>query len=245
MTTEGEAAAEPTFRVIRLVATSSISWEDAARRGVAEVAKTVPTLSRATVIDMDTVIRDGRAAQFRLRLELAFQLDRTRPSPVPGEPPVVVRRTLIVANETLVGDRVLELVADRIALGPCEFHILVPSTRSRETRRLTAVAGDPLSGYAVVDTVGLDQAIARDRQQASDRLAGFTTRLDEIGASYTSEVGTPDPVLAIAEVMERASFDDVVISTLPSAMSRWLRLDLPSRVRRNHGLPVLTFTPSE
>ncbi|MEM8925913.1 MAG: dodecin family protein [Actinomycetota bacterium] len=234
---------EPTHRVIRLVATSSASWEDAARRAVAEAAKTVTTLTQARVIDMDAVIRDGVVDQYRVKLELEFQLDRHRPGPVPGEPAIVVRRTLIVANETLAGDRIPALVAERMEQGPCEFHILVPASRSRDTRRLTAVAGDPLSGYAVVDATGLEHAIAKDRADAEERLTGFTDRLDALGATYTREVGAADPAQAIANVMERASFDDIVISTLPSSVSRWLRIDLPSRVRRGYAVPVTVVTP--
>lgn len=233
---------EPTYRVIRLVATSAESWEKAARNGVREAAKTVSMLDHARVIDMDAVVREGEAARFRVKLELGFQVDRNRPGPEPGAPSVVVRRTLIVANETLAGDRIPDLVAERMAAGSCEFHILVPATRSRETRRLTAVTGDPLSGYAVVDTVGLDQAIARDRAEAQERLDTFTARLADLGADFTSEIGAADPALAIAQVMERASFDDIIISTLPSAVSRWLRIDLPSRVRRSYPIPVTTIT---
>ena len=248
MTTQGAEPAtaverpEPTFRVIRLVATSGSSWEDAARRGVAEAAKTIARLSQARVVEMDTLIRDGDVTQYRIKLELDFQVDRSRPNPIPGKPAVVVRRSLIVANETLAGDRVPALVAERMAAGPSEFHILVPATRSRETRRLTAVAGDPLSGYAVVDAVGLDEAIARDRADAEDRLSTFIAKLADVGATFTSEVGGPDPFLAIAQVMERASFDEIIITTLPSSVSRWLRIDLPSRVKRAFPLPVITIT---
>ena len=235
------ARPEHTYRVIRLVATSSESWEDAARKGVAEAAKTIPRLEHARVTEMDTLIREGGAVQFRIKLELEFQVDRIRLNPTTGRADVV-RRYLIVANETLAGDRIPVQVAERMARGPAEFHILVPATRSRETRRLTAVAGDPLSGYAVVDTVGLDEAIARDRAEAEDRLATFTTRLAEVGAEYTSEVGGPDPFAAIGTVMGRASFDEIIISTLPTSVSRWLRIDLPSRVKRTYSVPVVTIT---
>lgn len=239
---ESKTQPEPTFRVIRLVAASERSWEDAARKGVAEAAKTINRLSQARVIEMDSLIREGGVVLYRVKLELDFQLDRIRPSPIPGAPAVVVHRSLIVANETLAGDRIPALVEQRMANGPSEFHILVPATRSRETRRLTAVAGDPLSGYAVVDAVGLDEAIARDRAEAEERLATFTAKLSGLEASFTSEVGGPDPFLAIAQVMERASFDDIIISTLPSSVSRWLRIDLPSRVKRAFPIPVTTIT---
>jgi GABA permease len=233
---------EQTFRVIRLVASSADSWEDAARSGIAEAAKTISQLRHARVTAMDTVVSAGEVGLYRLELELEFQLDRSRLSQIAGQPAVTVRRYLIVANETLAGDRIPELVTERMAAGPAEFHVVVPATRSRETRRLTAVAGDPLSGYAVVDVVGLDEARARDRADAEARLASFTDRLDDLGATYTSEISSPDPYHAVARVMERASFDEIIISTLPSSISRWLRLDLPSRVGRAYPIPVVTVT---
>ncbi|MGF1598834.1 MAG: dodecin domain-containing protein [Acidimicrobiales bacterium] len=236
------AESEHTYRVIRLIGTSDRSWEDAARNGVAEAAKTITTLHHARVTDADTIVRHGAVALYRLELELSFQLDRTRIDGDHGERPVTVQRYLIVANQTLAGDRIPMLVAERAASAPSEFHILVPATRSRETRQLTAVAGDPLSGYAVVDVVGLDEAIAQDHLDAEARLATFTDRLDRLGVVYTSEVGASDPFQAIAHVMERASFDEIIISTLASGVSRWLRMDLPSRVKRAYALPVITIT---
>lgn len=246
MTTEATGDAGPTrehtYRVIRLVGSSSESWEEAARNGVAEASKTITHLEHARVTDMDTLIRDSAAAVYRVELEVAFQVDRTRPSPVHGAPDLTVRRYLIVANETLARDKIPKLVAEREAAGPAEFHILVPATRSRETRQLTAMAGDPLSGYAVTDVVGLDEAIARDRASAETRLATFTAKLGAQGVTYSSEVGGPDPFQAIDQVMQRASFDEIIISTLPSSVSRWLRIDLPSRVRRAYSIPVVVVT---
>ena len=240
----GAGTRELTYRVIRLVGSSSESWEQAARKGVSEAAKTITGLQHARVTDMDALIGDGGVVSYRLELEIAFQVDRSRPSPVTGAPDVTVKRYLIVANETLAKDQVPQLVAERQAAGPSEFHILVPATRSKETRQLTAMAGDPLSGYAVTDVVGLDEAIARDREEAAARLATFTDKLAEQGVTFTSEVGGPDPFQAILQVMLRSSFDEIIISTLPSAVSRWLRLDLPSRVRRSYSVPVLVVTPT-
>ena len=242
VTTDAASVAEHTYRVIRLVGVSSDSWEDAARQGVAEAAKTITHLEYAKVTDMDTLIRSEGVVRYRLELEVAFQIDRLRTSPVMGEPDVTVRRHLIVANETLARDRIPALVAERVAAGPSEFHILVPATRSRETRQLTAMAGDPLSGYAVTDVVGLDDAIARDRQGAEARLATFVAKLEDQGVEYSKEIGGPDPFQAIAQVMERSSFDEIIISTLPSSVSRWLRIDLPSRVRRSYSIPVVVVT---
>lgn len=234
---------EPVFRVVRLVSTSATSWEDAARRGVREASKTNPGLAHATVSEMDTLVVDGGVVRYRLKLELAVQVDRERPNPVPGQAPVVVKRYLIVANKTLAGDQIPRLVAERAAAGPSEFHILVPASRSKETQRLMTGAADPMSGYAVVGADDLAAARAQDRLQAEERMTTFMVRLAEHQHLLTSEVGGHDPFAAISRVMERSSFDEIIISTLPSAISRWLKMDLPSRVERGFSIPVVVINP--
>lgn len=232
---------EPTFKVIRLVATSSDSWEDAARRGVAEASKTITSLDEARVIDMDTLIDDNQVARYRIKLEVAFQVDRSRPNPVAGQPDVSVRRYLIVANETLAGDVIPGLVAERVAAGPSEFHVLVPATPSKETQRLRAVTGDPVSGYATVDLVGLREAHARDRERAQVRLETFIDRLSDHASVVSSEIGGADPFSAVTQVMGRSSFDEIIVSTHAPGVSRWLRLDLPSRIERAFSVPVIVI----
>lgn len=240
MTTE--STREHTFKVIRLVSTSAISWEDAARLGVAEASKTMTALDQARVIELDSVVRDGVVALYRIKLEVAFQVDRTRPNPVAGQPDVSVKRYLIVANETLAGDVIPGLVADRVKAGPSEFHVVVPATPSKETQRLRAVTGDPVSGYATVDLVGLREAQGRDRNRAQARLETFTDRLSDYDELMSSEIGGPDPFAAVSQVMGRSSFDEIIISTHAAGVSKWLRLDLPSRVERAFSVPVVVIT---
>jgi hypothetical protein len=48
----------------------------------------------------------------------------------------------------------------------------------------------------------------------------------------------------VHDAINRYGFDEVIISTLPTRLSRWLKLDLPSKVSGT-GLPVTTVTPSE
>jgi GABA permease len=234
---------EPVFRVVRLVSTSSSSWEDAARLGVAEAARSNPGLATAKVIEADTLIADGGVVRYRLRLELAIRVDRERPNPVAGAAPVEVRRYLIVANRTLAGDIIPGLVAERAAAGPAEFHLLVPATRSKETQRLLTGVADPMSGYTVVSPDDLAAARVRDREQAEQRLASFLVRLADHRDSLTSEVAGHDPFAAIGRVLERSAFDEIIISSLPSGVSRWLKMDLPSRVERTYGLPVVVINP--
>ena len=54
-------------------------------------------------------------------------------------------------------------------------------------------------------------------------------RLREAGAEATGEIGDPDPITAIANVLARGSFDEIILSTLPANLSKWLGMDLPSR----------------
>jgi hypothetical protein len=46
---------------------------------------------------------------------------------------------------------------------------------------------------------------------------------------------------AIEEALRREHFDEIVLSTLPHPVSRWLHVDLPGRVA-HLGLPVTTVT---
>ncbi len=59
------------------------------------------------------------------------------------------------------------------------------------------------------------------------------------GITATGEVGDADPFKAVADAMTGHLYDEIVVSTLPSAVSRWLRMDLPARIRRRFGLPVI------
>ena len=43
-------------------------------------------------------------------------------------------------------------------------------------------------------------------------------------------IGDPAPLTAIEDAINRETFDEIIISTLPTHLSRWLRLDLPSKV---------------
>ncbi|HEX3911315.1 MAG TPA: hypothetical protein VHW67_11515, partial [Solirubrobacteraceae bacterium] len=57
-------------------------------------------------------------------------------------------------------------------------------------------------------------------------------------------IGDPTPLTAIEDTINARPFDEIIISTLPAHVSRWLRLDLPSKVG-GLGLPVTTVTATE
>ena len=58
-------------------------------------------------------------------------------------------------------------------------------------------------------------------------------------------MGDPNPMVAIEKAVEEQQFDEIILSTLPPGISRWLALDLPHRVRRKINLPLTVVTASE
>ena len=218
-------------KIIRVVATSETSWEDAARSGVAEAVKTIHDLRTATVVEADALVGDGRVALYRVKLEMAFQLDRSRPSGN-GEATVEVRRYLVVANQTLPSPGLAEVLRERAAVGLSEFHVLVP-----EGPR-TVVFHDPseVAATQLVEVSDHERLLAME--EAEGRLDAFRAEFAGLGARLTGEVGLGDPMSAVHQVMARSSFDEIIVSTLPVGISRWLKLDLPARLERTFKLPV-------
>ena len=54
-------------------------------------------------------------------------------------------------------------------------------------------------------------------------------------------IGVHEPLAAIQDAVNLHGFDELIISTLPSRVSRWLKLDLPHKAA-GLGLPVTTVT---
>lgn len=220
---------------VRFVAVSPSSWEDATRNGVAEAAKSIRDLRSAKVTAFDSVIVDGADLLYRVRLEMWFQLDRTRWLPTDHRT-VQVRRYLIVANQTLADPALLDVVRERCAAGPLELHVLVP-----QPRHLLPMV-DPVMG--LVADPGIDGMLVeqQDMEEANDRLRAFLGQFSDLGNAVSGEIAIGDPVAAARQLMERATFDEIIVSTLPAGLSKWLRMDLPTRLTRAFKVPVIAVT---
>jgi hypothetical protein len=64
------------------------------------------------------------------------------------------------------------------------------------------------------------------------------------GGRVEGLIGDTDPFVAVRQALDGESFDEVIVSTLPTHVSHWLRLDLPARVKRL-GLPVTVVTAKQ
>ncbi len=140
---------------------------------------------------------------------------------------------LIVANQTLGGPRLDAAVRSRIAEGRSTFHIVIPMI----SPALEAVAwGAPEIGFVIPapDPEAVDEA----RRRSEHRLSAMVDRIQAVGGIATGEVGDTDPAEAVRRVLDQRSFSEIIVSTLPPGLSRWLKMDLPSRLERLTDIPV-------
>jgi hypothetical protein len=97
------------------------------------------------------------------------------------------------------------------------------------------------------DRAELTDAERRRRHAEAEHVLVLALPLFDKAAGGESEGSVSirhDPMDAIEEILRSRRFDEIILSTLPRSVSRWLRLDLPSRVA-HLGLPVTTVTAEE
>jgi GABA permease len=82
-------------------------------------------------------------------------------------------------------------------------------------------------------------------ESARRRINAALGRLREGGLEVQARVGDPDPVVALRDAWDPARYDEIIVSTLPSRVSRWLQIDLPRRAERLTGAPVLHVEAAE
>ena len=117
---------------------------------------------------------------------------------------------LVVANVTATSDELLAALRARADRDRCAFTLVVPAP------------GVGPDGHAAAE-------------------AALATALESMragGLQVEGAVGAHDPLAAIDDVWDPTRFDEVVISTLPTGVSKWLQVDLPHRAERMTGVPV-------
>jgi hypothetical protein len=134
-------------------------------------------------------------------------------------------RVLVVAHKTAATGPLLEAVRERARRGPCVFTLLVPNA----AHGLHKVVDPEDQGAGEAEAV-IERAVPLLEEAAGAHVEGI--------------VGAPDPVVAAHDAINLRGFDEVIVSTLPTKLSRWLKLDLPSKISGS-GLPVTTVTPEE
>jgi nucleotide-binding universal stress UspA family protein len=133
-------------------------------------------------------------------------------------------RVLVVAARTAATPTLIEAVRERAARGPATFTLLVPN---------------PTHGlHSVVDPE--DQGTSE-----AEAIVALAVPLleDAAGAKVPHLVGDSRPLDAIQDAVNLQGFDEIILSTLPTHVSRWMKLDLPSKVGAL-GLPLTTVTPA-
>ena len=146
-----------------------------------------------------------------------------------------MRQVLVVANQTLLGVELAEVIKARMSEVPCEFFLLVPvppiRARSRSVESSETEVG-----------AGAESHRPDSHELTRQRVEIGLKWMRELGATASGNVGGEDPLGAIRYVIGHRPVDEIVISTLPKGVSRWLRQDLPHRVERRFKLPVTVVT---
>ena len=119
-----------------------------------------------------------------------------------------VKRTLVVANQTVTGRPLLDLLKAKVEEEPRRFIVISPES------------GQP------------------GPEDDAERVAHTIKLLQDAGLEAVGQVVHPDPYTAIQNALQFYAPDDIVISTFPEERSGWLRADLIERVRSVTNRPV-------
>ena len=125
---------------------------------------------------------------------------------------------LVVARRTADSPQLLEAVARRASEGPCNFTLLVPAF--------------PRGLHSVGDPRDPGQRAAERRIRAAVPLLSRAA-----GSEVVAVIGVHEPFTAVRDALHLMGFDEVIVSMLPTGVSRWRELELPRRIRAL-GVPV-------
>jgi len=127
---------------------------------------------------------------------------------------VAERHVLVIANETVVGRRLINALRDQAETGPIRVTVICPVNQPRH------------------GTVVYEDTRRAAAHRRLDRTLQ-TLRDAEIGAHGV--VVDADPVQATRDALEQHDVDQVIVSTHPKARSGWLRRDIVERIEHVAG----------
>ena len=131
---------------------------------------------------------------------------------------------LVVANRTAECEELQQALKDRAEQDDeVKFTLVVPAA------------------HGLAKAAGADDAIP----EAQGHVDKAVEKLRGAGLEVEGRLGDPDPVAAVADAANTGSFDEVIVSTLPTHISKWLHLDLPRKAAHATGLPVTHVVGSE
>jgi hypothetical protein len=117
---------------------------------------------------------------------------------------------LVVANETVLGEQLLDRIRRRAEQGPAAFLLVCPQS-------------DPEH---------------EAHPEAERRLRAALTVLRDEGIEAHGQIAHPDPYTAAMEIIGDERVDELIVSTFPGERSGWLRRDVVERLRKDAGVPV-------
>ena len=152
-------------------------------------------------------------------------------------------RVLVVANQTIGDSGLLQSIRDRMQQGPCQFTLLVPATPRAQRESTMEMLGRNL-GSALPLPEESRGAVEADYDHARSRLDVGIGQLRQLGAEVDGAVGDANPLKAIEDALTQRRCEEIILSTLPSGVSRWLGQDLPHKVKRKFKVPLTVVTAS-
>src|SRR5919201_1843188 len=120
------------------------------------------------------------------------------------------KNVLVIANETVLGQHLLDKIRERAAQGDASFLLISPQS-------------DPSEGA---------------HPEAERRLKRAVAELRGVGVDAHGQVAHPDPFSAALEAMREERVDEIIVSTFAPERSPWLRRNLVQRLHNETKLPV-------
>jgi hypothetical protein len=128
------------------------------------------------------------------------------------------RRILVVANETVGGERLREEIRSRSEGFDEQVFVVCPALNS------------PLRHWASDED--------RARVLAQERLNTSLSRLRAAGVDAKGEIGDGEPLQAMEDALRLFGADEIIISTHPEGRSHWLEKGIVDAARQRFAVPI-------